>query len=345
MPPSGFFSPFSERASASCLHDNQSLTTLHGQPLTTVRCCSLNGTFPLQDRRTRFTVYPAERQVRMNFHLKAVSVGSALAIVLLGQAATGATAVTKAKAQTTKAVTTKAVTTKAKGINAKSSQTINVSAAQSLTASFTEIAKAFEKANSGAKVVLNFAGSSTLVTQIKNGAPVDVFASADTANMDKLVEAKLIGGTPQIFTRNKLVVVIPRGNPQAIKSLADLSREEVFVGLGAVGVPVGDYAREILAKADVTVKPKTLESNVSAIVNKVALREIDAGLVYVTDVALDEYRVDGIAIPDDLNVTAAYPIASLSATKQKATANAFIAFVRSSAGQAVLKKHKFLPLP
>jgi molybdate transport system substrate-binding protein len=296
----------------------------------------------------------------MRFKRCMLPVISVLAIVMLAQSAGGATATTKSKAKSTKAskvtTTTKAATTTAAPTTSTTAATtttttapvtgtINVSAAQSLTASFSDIAKAFEKANPEAKVVLNFAGSATLVTQIRNGAPADIFASADTANMDKLVDAKLIDGTPQIFTRNKLMIVTPRGNPQAVKSLADLSREEVFVGLGAVGVPVGDYARQILAKAGVTVKPKTLESNVTAIVNKVALREIDAGMVYVTDVALDEYRVDGITIPDDLNVTATYPIATLSASKQKVAANAVVAFTRSAAGQAILKKYKFLPLP
>lgn len=222
--------------------------------------------------------------------------------------------------------------------------TINVSAAASLTASFQAIATAFEKANPQAKVVLNFAGSATLVTQIKNGAPADVFASADTANMDKLVDAKLIDGAPSIFTRNKLMIAIGRGNPLLLKSLKDLSREEVFVGLGAVGVPVGDYARQILDRAGVVVKPKTLESNVSSIVNKVAIHELDAGLVYVTDVAIDEYRIDGIAIPDDLNIVATYPIGVVSSSNQKAAAKAFVAFTRSDAAQAILKKYKFLPL-
>ncbi len=302
---------------------------------------------------------PGERLDHMIFKRRLLPVISVLLIVLLAQTAGVAHAVTKTKAKPTKTKAAKAPTTTRSTTStvpgrsttaattttiAPATGTINVSAAQSLTASFGEIAKAFEKANPDAKVVLNFAGSSTLVTQIKNGAPADVFASADITNMDKLVEAKLIDGAPQAFTRNKLMIVIPRGNPQAVKSLADLSREEVFVGLGAVGVPVGDYARQILAKAGVTVKPKTLESNVTAIVNKIALREIDAGLVYVTDVALDEYRVDGIAIPDELNLTATYPIGTVSASKQKAAANAFIAFTRSAAAQAILKKYKFMPL-
>ena len=222
---------------------------------------------------------------------------------------------------------------------------LNVFAAASLTAAFTDIAAAFEVANPGAKVTLNFGGSSTLVTQIINGAPADVFASADTANMDKLANAKLIRGTPLIFTRNRLMIVVPRGNRMRVKTLADLANPEVFVALGAVGVPAGDYARQILARAGVTVTPKSLEPSVSAIVSKVSLKEIDAGIVYVTDVAIDEYRVDGIAIPDEQNLIAAYPIAGVAPGRNPATAAAFVAYMQGSAAQSILKKYKFLPLP
>ena len=221
---------------------------------------------------------------------------------------------------------------------------INVFAAASLTASFTDVAAAFEKSNPGAKVTLNFAGSSTLVTQISNGAPADVLASADAANMDKLVNAKLIQGTPVIFTKNRLMIVVPKGNRMRINALADLASPDVVVVLGAVGVPAGDYARQILAKAGVAVTPKSLESSVSAIVSKAALGEIDAGIVYVTDVAIDDYRVDGIAIPAEQNVTAMYPIGALAASKNIVTASAFVAFTQTSAPQAILAKYKFLPL-
>ncbi len=221
---------------------------------------------------------------------------------------------------------------------------LTVFAATSLTASFTDIASAFEVAHPGVKVTMNFAGSSTLATQIQNGAPADVFASADTANMNRLSSARSLEGAPAIFTRNKLMIVVPKGNPLRVKSLADLANAEVFVALGAPGVPVGDYARQILTGAGVTVTPRTLESNVAAIVNKAALREIDAGIVYITDVAVDDYRVDGVAIPDRQNVIAAYPIAVTKASRNKAAATAFAAYTQSSAAQAVLATYKFLPL-
>ncbi len=224
------------------------------------------------------------------------------------------------------------------------SGSVNVFAAASLTASLTDIAAAFEKAHPGVQVALNFAGSSTLVAQIQNGAPADVFASADTANMDKLVNVNAIDAAPTVFTRNKLMIVVPKGNPLRVKTLADLARPEVVVALGAPGVPVGDYARQILTKAGIAVTPKTLEANVSAIVNKAALREIDAGIVYVTDVAIDDYRVDGVAIADDRNVLASYPVAVLASSRNKPAATEFVSFTQSSPAQAILAKYKFLPV-
>jgi molybdate transport system substrate-binding protein len=260
-----------------------------------------------------------------------------------------ATKTSKPRPKPTRARVTKpaATTARAPAVTAPTtvalSGSITVFAATSLTASFTDIARAFEKAHPGVQVTMNFAGSSTLATQIQNGAPADVFASADTANMDRLVAGKFVRN-PVVFTRNRLMIVVPKGNPLRVNTLADLARSEVFVALGAPGVPVGDYARQILARAGVSVTPKTLESNVAAIVNKAALREIDAGVVYATDVAIDDYRVDGVAIPDQQNVIAAYPIAVTTSSKNKAAATAFAAFTQTSAAQAVLATYKFLPL-
>ena len=297
----------------------------------------------------------------------------ATAVALVGAAPVGATKTTKPATATKQAKTTPTTsktrqgppTTKAVKASAATtvaplstppsttgtlpakvvlSGSINVFAASSLTASFVDIAAAFEKANPGVKITLNFAGSSTLVTQIHNGAPADVFASADPANMDRLTNAKLVEGTPLVFTRNRPMIVVPRGNPLRIVSLADLARPDVVVALGAVGVPVGDYARQILGRAGIQVKPKTLESSVSAIVTKAALREIDAGIVYVTDVAIDEYRVDGVAIPEEQNIVATYPVAALTSSANKATAAGFVAFTQSSVAQAILAKYKFVPL-
>ena len=261
-------------------------------------------------------------------------------------ATTTTTPTTVLTATTLTVPTTATTTTMATTTTTRKAATGNITvfAAASLSAAFTDLANAFERANPGARVTNNFAGSSTLVTQILNGAPADVFASADIANMDKLIKAKAVDDTPTIFTRNKLMIVVPKGNPLRVKTLADLGRDEVVVALGAPGVPVGDYARQILAAAGVTVSPKTLESSVSAIVSKAALKEIDAGIVYVTDVAIDEYRVDGVAIPDKQNIVAEYPIATLESGNNKSTASAFVAFCRSNAAQAILKRYRFLPL-
>ncbi len=221
---------------------------------------------------------------------------------------------------------------------------ITVFAAASLTAAFNDIAAAFEEANPEAKVTVIFAGSSSLVNQIQNGAPADVFASADLNNMERLAKASVIERSAKIFTRNRLMIVVPRGNRLRVQTLADLAKPEVSVALGAPGVPAGDYAREILAKAGVEVKPKTLEPSVSGIVTKAALGEIDAGIVYVTDVAIDEYRVDGVAIPDAQNIVASYPIVALKSSKNSTTAKGFVAFVQSPTAQSILAKYKFLPL-
>jgi molybdate transport system substrate-binding protein len=243
----------------------------------------------------------------------------------------------------TTSVVAKTATTTAAAPTPPPTGTLDVFAAASLTASFTEITRAFEKANPSVRVRLNTAGSSTLVTQILNGASADVFASADTANMDRVRDAKILDGAPTVFAHNTAMIVVPRGNPLRVRGLADLSRPEVVVALGAPGVPAGDYGREILRRAGVDVTPKTLEANVKAIVNKAALKEIDAGIVYATDVDLDEYRVDGVMIPAAQNVITSYPIAALNVTDHMGARRAFVAFVQGPAAQAILAKYKFLP--
>lgn len=263
----------------------------------------------------------------MRHNRRTLSLAAALVVALLAPPALGAT--------TKPTKPTKAT---------KPTGSINVFAAASLTASLTEIADRFERTNPGAKVTLNFAGSSTLAAQILNGAPADVFASADTVTMDRLVAAKQIRGAAKIFTRNKLTIVVPKGNPRRVKRLSDLGRSDVVVALGAAGVPAGDYARLVLANAKVRVAPRSLESSVSAIVSKAALNEIDAGIVYVTDVALADDRVDGVSIPAEQNITAAYPIAEIASSRNPVSAAAFVAFSQAPAAQSILNKYKFLPL-
>jgi molybdate transport system substrate-binding protein len=218
---------------------------------------------------------------------------------------------------------------------------IKVFAAASLTAAFTEIGEQFTDANA-TKVVFNFAGSQALATQIQQAAPADVFASADLANMDKV---KDLVATPQNFASNRLQIVVEQGNPKGVKGLDDLANPDLKVVLAAPDVPAGKYAAEALAKADVTVEPVSQEDNVKAVVTKVSLGEADAGIVYVTDVTAGGDKVEGVDVPEDQNMTATYPMATVRASEAPQAAQAFLDLVRSAEGQQVLKEYGFLPPP
>jgi molybdate transport system substrate-binding protein len=230
---------------------------------------------------------------------------------------------------------------------------INVFAAASLTNAFTEIGVNFETANPGTTVTFNFAGSQALQTQIEQGAPVDVFAPASKSNMDTLVAEHLVAqDTPQLFLNNKLVVILPKDNPAGLESLEDLSKPGIKFILAAEAVPVGKYARQALDSMDakfqngyetkVFANVVSNEDNVKQVVAKVQLGEADAGIVYTSDaVAAPELKT--IEIPDDLNVIARYPIAPLVKSENPDLASAFIAYVLSTDGQAVLQKWGFAP--
>jgi molybdate transport system substrate-binding protein len=218
---------------------------------------------------------------------------------------------------------------------------IKVFAAASLTAAFTELGQRYTAAE-GTRVSFNFAGSQALATQIQQGAPADVFASADVPNMDKV---KDLVGTPQNFAGNRLQIVVEQGNPKHVTGLKDLASSDLKVVLAAPEVPAGKYAAQILGKAGVTVTPVSQEDNVKAVVTKVALGEADAGIVYVTDVTAGGDKVEGVAIPKDQNVTATYPIATVKAGKAPEAAQAFMDLVLSDQGQQVLKRYGFLPPP
>jgi molybdate transport system substrate-binding protein len=219
---------------------------------------------------------------------------------------------------------------------------VKVFAAASLTAAFTEIGAQYTAANGGTKVTFNFAGSQALATQIQQGAPADVFASADLTNMDKV---KDLTGTPRNFASNRLQIVVEKGNPRNVQGLDDLASSDLKVVLAAPEVPAGKYAAEVLGKAGVTVQPVSEEDNVKAVVTKVSLGEADAGIVYVTDVTAGGDKVEGVEIPEDLNVLATYPIATVKASKAKDQAQAFMDLVLSAEGQQVLKEYGFLPPP
>lgn len=216
-----------------------------------------------------------------------------------------------------------------------------VSAAASLTDVFGDIEAAFEAAHPAADVVLNLGGSSTLREQVLQGAPVDVFASADTATMAPVADAGMTAGDPQLFATNRLQIAVPAGNPAGITGLEDVAEEAPFLGLCAAEVPCGDLARQALDAAGVTAAPDTNEPDVRALLTKVEAGELDAGITYVTDVVAAGDGVEGIEIPSQFNVTAEYPIAALAAAPNPGGAAAFVDFVLSQEGQSLLAAHGF----
>ncbi|MDJ0923237.1 MAG: molybdate ABC transporter substrate-binding protein [Acidimicrobiia bacterium] len=216
-----------------------------------------------------------------------------------------------------------------------------VSAAASLTDVFAEIEDAFETANPAVDVILNVAGSATLREQITAGAPADVFASADLRNITVLSEDGAIKSGITVFATNQLEIAVPPGNPAGVSGLADFERTDLLVGLCAPGVPCGDFARSALQLAGVTPAPDTNEPNVRALLTKIAAGELDAGIVYTTDVVAAANGVDGVMIPASHNVTAQYPVATLIDSPNPEGAAAFVAFVLSPSGRSILAEHGF----
>jgi molybdate transport system substrate-binding protein len=217
---------------------------------------------------------------------------------------------------------------------------ITVFAAASLTESFTAIGSAFEAAHPGTKVTFNYGASSALAQQITQGAPGDVFASASTKNMQQVVDDKAANESTA-FARNVLEIAVPPSNPAKVAALADLGKPDVKVVLCQPQVPCGALAQTVLGKAEVTVKPVSLEADVKSTLAKVQLGEADAALVYVTDVTSAGEQVQGIEIPAEVNAATTYPIAALTASRNAGLAQAFVAYVLSSAGRAELTKAGF----
>ncbi|MGH3992461.1 MAG: molybdate ABC transporter substrate-binding protein, partial [Pseudonocardiaceae bacterium] len=184
-------------------------------------------------------------------------------------------------------------------------------AAASLTEAFTEIEQAFEQANPDADVQFNFAASSTLAQQINQGAPADVFASASPKQMQDVVDAGA-AGDPTVFVANLLQIAVPAGNPAGVTDLAAFGKPELAIALCAEQVPCGSAARKALDAAGVTAKPDTLEQDVKAVLTKVRLGEVDAALVYRTDVLAAGDDVEGIAFPEAGKAVNDYPIAPLA---------------------------------
>jgi molybdate transport system substrate-binding protein len=231
---------------------------------------------------------------------------------------------------------------------------LSVFAAASLRESFEAAAPAFTS-KTGTKVTFNFGGSDTLETQIAEGAPADVFASANKTQMQKADDAGLLAGEPRVFARNQLVVVVPKNNPGHVSSAKDLGRSGVRIVLAAPTVPVGSYARATFANLTklpeygagfeqaVTANVVSNEVDVKAVVTKISLGEADAGVCYVTDVTPSVARsVSTIAFPAGAAPEATYPIAIVKATKNTAAAQAFIDFILSPDGQAFLKDRGFI---
>ena len=218
---------------------------------------------------------------------------------------------------------------------------INVFAAASLTAAFKDEGTAFLTKHPNATVTFNFAGSPSLVASINNGAPADVFASADTPNMDKVVNAGNTTSIPANFATNKLQIVVLAGNPKGIKGLADLANPGTVVILCAPAVPCGNYANQAFTKAGIKVTARSQEPDVNAVVSKVSLGEADAGIVYVTDVKAAGAKVQGVDIPKAQNVIVSYPMATVKGGPNPKGGSAFLDFVLSAPGQAILANYGF----
>jgi molybdate transport system substrate-binding protein len=236
--------------------------------------------------------------------------------------------------------------------------TLNVFAASSLTASFGDIGKAFEAAHPGVTITFNFAGSQQLATQINAAAPADVFASANQAQMDVVTKAGRIDpSASKPFVNNRLVVIFPKANPAGIQTLQDLAKPGLKLILADKSVPVGQYALNFLDNAvkdgsfgasykdNVLKNVVSYELDVKSVLAKVALGEADAGIVYTTDAATDTTgQTIQLAIPDNLNVIAVYPIAVVKDSANLSLAQAFVDFVLSPDGQAILTKYGFIPI-
>ncbi len=221
---------------------------------------------------------------------------------------------------------------------------ITVSAAASLTEAFTELGDRFSEANPDAEVTFNFDSSSTLATQIIEGAPADVYASADEANMAELTEEGLIAGEPEVFARNELVIVTKPDNPEGVGGLADLADVGV-VSLCGEEVPCGRFAAQVLDEAGISIPESSVTrgQNVKATLAAVAQGDAVAGIVYVTDAMAAGGTVDTVIIPADENAIAVYPIGVLAESGSAEVAKAFVASVVDDAGEAVLERFGFLP--
>jgi molybdate transport system substrate-binding protein len=223
----------------------------------------------------------------------------------------------------------------ATGSATASTASITVFAAASLQGTFTQLGKQFEAAHPGDKVTFSFGPSSGLATQIINGAPADVFASAAVKNMNQVVKSG-DAASPADFAKNKMEVAVPPGNPGHVTSVDSLDKSSVKTAVCQPQVPCGVVANTVFKNASITVKPVTQEADVKSVLTKVELGDVDAGMVYVTDVKAAGSKVKGVQISSADNATTTYPIATVSKSGHMSTAKAFVAYVLSPAGQKVL---------
>lgn len=237
------------------------------------------------------------------------------------------------------------------GARAESKPELTVFAASSLTDVFEELGEEFERRNPGVEVRFNFAGSSVLLTQLHQGAPADVFASADEAKMKTAEEVGIVGG-PRVFARNSPVIIIPQDNPAGVENLQDLARPELQLVLAQKGIPIAEYTEEILAKADsrygedfegrVMANVVSREADVRAAVNRVTLGEADAAFVYASDVTPGvRDRVEMVEIPAGVNIVATYPIAVTENAPDPELAREWVDLVSSEEGQDVMEEWGF----
>jgi molybdate transport system substrate-binding protein len=218
---------------------------------------------------------------------------------------------------------------------------VSVLAAASLAPAFKAEVAAFASRHNKVVVRTSFGGSAALAAQLVQGAPADVFASADRANMDTVKTAGELVTEPRLLARNRLEIVVAPGNPRGIRALADLAGANLAVVLCAPAVPCGNYARQALGHAGVSLAARSLEQDVSAVVSRVRLGEADAGIAYATDVQASAPAVTGVPIPDEANVAAQYFIATTRGGSNPGGGSAFSDFVLSPEGQGILARFGF----
>jgi molybdate transport system substrate-binding protein len=221
------------------------------------------------------------------------------------------------------------------------SGTVVVFAASSLMATFTTLATNFEQAHPGVKIVPSFGGSDTLAAQIVQGAPVDVFAAASTTTMATVTKASDGVGTPAVFAKNELEIAVSPNNPDHIANLADVTKSGIKLALCAATVPCGAAATKAFAAAKITPHPVTLEQDVASVLTKVELGEVDAGIVYQTDVKGAGSKVLGVNFTEAASAINTYPIVVVKTGKNAVAGQEFLNYVVSPAGQQILQAAGF----